>query len=131
MVLSLWHNWPYVASSLEAHFLSIWRESSDWESCFWFFSTSSISLLVRERMEARDGHSDLTTPASNSRNCSSGLRLCFSGSSRVPCSCMETPGSGVKAYMDRTSAMKIAVGHPPKSDQIPSVAALFLPVTVT
>ena len=29
------------------------------------------------------------------------------------------------------SGMKIAVGHRPKSDQIPSVAALFLPVTVT
>ena len=29
------------------------------------------------------------------------------------------------------AGMKIAVGHRPKSDQIPSVAALFLPVTVT
>ena len=32
---------------------------------------------------------------------------------------------------DRNTGMKIAVGHRPKSDQIPSVAALFLPVTVT
>ena len=155
-----------MASSLVAHFLSIWRESSDRGCCFWFFSregeeereggeeereegeeeweegeeereegeeeweegeeereegeeaaeespmvvgegvepsrasrpwrgsssvsdrtsTSSISVLVRERMETRDGHSDLTTPASNSRNCSSGLKLCFSGSNRVLCS---------------------------------------------
>ena len=31
----------------------------------------------------------------------------------------------------RRTGMKIAVGHRPKSDQILSVAALFLPVTVT
>ena len=82
-VLSLWHNWPYVASSLAAHLFRIWRESSDWERCFRLFCSSFISLLVRERMKARDGHSDFTIPASNSRNCSSGLEVCFSGSSRV------------------------------------------------
>ena len=78
-----------MASSLETHLFSIWRTWSCWDGPSPF--TSFISLSLRDKVVARDGHLDPTTPANAPRNSTSGLRSWFCGSRSFSCSCMATP----------------------------------------
>ena len=75
-----------MASSLEAHFFSIWRAWSCWEG-----PSPFTLLLLRDKVAARDGHLDPITPANAPRNSTSGLRSWFCGSRSFSCSCMATP----------------------------------------